>query len=82
MDLCTLQVLVSRWRCRHAPCETAFVEHRLAPIAAPHAQRTERCGGVVHLAGHAVGARAGERLLERLVSFAKTGERRRAARTC
>jgi hypothetical protein len=53
----TLRVRVSRWRCQHAPCETVIFADRLAAIAAPHAQHTERFGAVVHLVGHALGGR-------------------------
>jgi len=56
----TLRVRVSRWRCQHAPRETAIFADRLAAVAAPHAQHTERCGAVVHLVGHALGGRAGD----------------------
>jgi hypothetical protein len=39
---------------------------RLPTLAPPRVQRTSRLGAVVHLVGHAVGGRGGERLLSRL----------------
>jgi transposase len=62
----TLRVRVSRWRCRNPRCETAIFAERLPGVAAPRAQHTHRFGVVVHLVGHALGGRAGERLLVRL----------------
>ena len=62
----TLRVQVSRWRCRNLRCDTAIFADRLPGVAMPRAQHTERLGTVVHLVGHALGGRAGERLLRRL----------------
>jgi transposase len=62
----TLRVRVSRWRCRNPRCETAIFGERLPGVAAPRVQHTHRFGVVVHLVGHALGGRAGERLLVRL----------------
>ncbi|MEP7303887.1 MAG: ISL3 family transposase [Acidobacteriota bacterium] len=62
----TLRVRVSRWRCRNAGCDTAIFSERLLGVAAWHVQQTTRFGGVVHLVGHALGGRAGARLLTRL----------------
>jgi len=59
-------VRVSRWRCRNPRCATTIFGERLPGVAAPHAQQTYRLGVVVHLVGHALGGRAGERLLDRL----------------
>ena len=61
-----LRVRVSRWRCRNPGCATVIFGERLTDIAAPRAQQTHRLGVVVHLVGHTLGRRAGERLLARL----------------
>jgi transposase len=62
----TLRVRVSRWRCRNPQCATVIFGERLPEVAAPRGQHTHRLGVVVHLVGHALGGRAGERLLARL----------------
>ena len=62
----TLRVRVSRWRCRNPECATVIFGERLPAVAAPRRQHTHRLGVVVHLVGHALGGRAGERLLARL----------------
>jgi transposase len=62
----TLRVRVSRWRCWNASCETRIFAERLRGVAAPCVQQTSRFGVVVHLVGHALGGRAGARLLARL----------------
>ena len=62
----TLRVRVSRWRCQHARCATVIFADRLPGVAALRSQHTERLGVVVQLVGHALGGRAGERLLGRL----------------
>jgi transposase len=62
----TLRVRVSRWRCRNRQCTRAIFADRLAGVSAPRVHRTDRCGAVVHLVGHALGGRGGERLLARL----------------
>jgi hypothetical protein len=41
----TLRVPVSRWRCHHAPCETAIFADRLAGVAAPHTNTPRDLGG-------------------------------------
>ena len=62
----TLRVRVSRWRCRNARCETTIFADRLVGVSASRVHHTQRFGAVVHLVGHAVGGRGGERLLARL----------------
>lgn len=64
----TLRVRVTRWRCRNRRCTRGIFADRLVGVSAPGVHRTDRCGAVVHLVGHAVGGRGGERLLERLGS--------------
>jgi hypothetical protein len=61
-----LRVRVSRWRCHNPQCDTAIFAERLPGVAALHARHTDRFGHVVHLIGHALGGRAGERLLMQL----------------
>ena len=62
----TLRVQVSRWRCRNQDCEIAIFAERLADVSAPRVHHTTRFGVVAHLVGHALGGRAGKRLLNRL----------------
>ena len=62
----TLRVRVSRWRCRTARCQTAIFAERLPGVAAPCVLHTTRFGMLAHLVGHALGGRAGARLLARL----------------
>jgi transposase len=62
----TLRIRVSRWRCRNPRCQTAIFTERLPNVAAPRARHTDRFRVVVHLVGHALGGRAGSRLLVRL----------------
>jgi transposase len=59
----TLRVRASRWRCRNPECATVILGVRLPAVAAPRHQHTHRLGVVVHPVGHALGGRAGERLL-------------------
>jgi transposase len=61
-----LRVRVGRWRCQNARCARAIFADRLDGVAAPRLQHTDRLGAIVHLVGHALGGRAGERLLARL----------------
>jgi hypothetical protein len=56
-------VRVARWRCHNARCRRAIFADQLAGVAAPRGQHTDRLGVIVHLVGHALGGRAGERLL-------------------
>ena len=62
----TLRVRVTRWRCRNRRCATAIFADRLIGVSAPRVHHTQRFGAVVHLVGHALGGRGGERLLARL----------------
>ena len=62
----TLRVRVGRWRCHNARCARAIFADRLGGVAAPRVHHTDRLGAIVHLVGHALGGRAGERLLARL----------------
>jgi transposase len=61
-----LRVHVTRWRCQHARCPSAIFADRLEGVSAARVHRTDRCRTVVHLVGHALGGRGGERLLHRL----------------
>lgn len=62
----TLRLHVSRWRCRHAACETQVFTERVADVCERSARHTGRFGDVMQLVGYALGGRAGERLLGRL----------------
>ncbi|MEP7305206.1 MAG: ISL3 family transposase [Acidobacteriota bacterium] len=61
-----LRVHVTRWRCRNGCCAAAIFADRLVGVSAAHVHHTSRCGSVIHLVGHALGGRGGERLLARL----------------
>lgn len=55
-----------RWRCQNKMClRRTFVE-QLPQVYAPHAHRTHRAAELVHLFGHDVGGRPGERLMKRI----------------
>ena len=62
----TLRVRVSPWRCRNVRRETVIFADRFRTVSSPRVQRTNRLGAVVHLFGHALGGRGGERPLSRL----------------
>jgi transposase len=62
----TLRVRVGRWRCHNASCARSIFADRLGGVAAPRVQHTDRLGAIVHLVGHVLDGRAGERLLARL----------------
>jgi len=61
-----LRVCVRRWRCRHAGCAVRFFTGALPGIAEVYGRRTIRADVVTELVGHALGGRAGERLMGRL----------------
>ncbi|MEP7309370.1 MAG: ISL3 family transposase [Acidobacteriota bacterium] len=61
-----LRVHVTRWRCQNGRCVTAIFADRLVGVSAARVHRTDRCRTIVHLVGHALGGRGGERLLHRL----------------
>ncbi len=57
---------VSRWRCQNRECESGAFTDQLPEIVCPHARRTQRAAGLVHIFGHGAGGRPGERLMNRL----------------
>ncbi len=61
-----VKLRIQRWRCRNNSCERQTFTGRLPQIAAPLARRTTRAAELVHLFGHGVGGRPGERLLTRI----------------
>ena len=62
----TLKLHMRRWRCCSNMCERQTFVERLPEIAAPLARRRRRAAELLHLFGHSVGGRPGERLMERL----------------
>ena len=62
----TLKLRMRRWRCCNKTCERQTFVERLPEIAAPLARRTRRADELLHLFGHSVGGRPGERLMERI----------------
>ncbi len=61
-----LHLQVGRWRCGNGQCARKIFTERVAELAVPWAQRTNRLRDVVRLIGHGMGGRPGERLLSRL----------------
>ena len=61
-----LRVHVTRWRCQNERCTRLIFADRLVGVSAARVHHTSRFGSVVHLVGHALGGRGGERLLTRL----------------
>ncbi len=61
-----VKLRIQRWQCRNNACERQTFPGQLAEIAAPLARRTARAAELVHLFGHGVGGRPGERLLTRI----------------
>jgi hypothetical protein len=62
----TLKLRMRRWRCCNKACERQTFVERLPEIVTPFARRTRRAAELLHLFGHGVGGRPGERLLERI----------------
>ncbi len=61
-----VKLRMRRWRCRNTACQRLTFVEQLPEIAAPLARRTRRAAELVHLFGHGVGGRPGERLFERI----------------
>jgi len=61
-----VKLRIQRWRCRNDSCERQTFTGRSPQIGAPLARRTTRAAEFVHLFGHGVGGRPGERLLTRI----------------
>jgi len=61
-----LRVQVGRWRCRQPACAVGFFTAGLPGVAEVRGRRTCRADVVIHLVGHALGGRPGERLIRRL----------------
>jgi len=62
----TLEMLVSRWRCRNVQCPRRIFTERIPKVVAPHRQRTERMESIVQCVGRSLGGRPAERLMKRL----------------
>ena len=62
----TVELRIQRWQCRNKACKRQTFAGRLPEIAAPLARRIARAAELVHLFGHGVGRRPGERLLKRI----------------
>ena len=62
----TLKLRMRRWRCCNKTCERQTFVERLPEIATPFARRTQRASELLHLFGHSVGGRPGERLMNRI----------------
>jgi transposase len=62
----TVKLRIQRWQCRNKACKRQTFAGHLPEIAAPMARRTVRAAELVHLFGHGVGGRPGERLMKRI----------------
>jgi len=62
----TVKLRMRRWRCRNKACERQTFVEQMPEIAAFLARRTRRAAELVHLFGHRVGGRPGERLMTRI----------------
>jgi transposase len=62
----TVKLRIQRWQCRNQACKRQTFAGQLPEIAAPQARRTARAAELVHLFGHGVGGRPGERLMNRI----------------
>ena len=62
----TVKMRMSRWRCTNGDCERLTFADRPSESVSPYARRTGRIAELVHLFGHGVGGKPGERLLKRL----------------
>jgi hypothetical protein len=62
----TLRLQLSRWRCTYRQYRRQTFTDQIPSIASPYARRTSRVAEVVSLFGHSMGARPGERLMQRL----------------
>ncbi len=61
-----VKLRIQCWQCRNKDCKRQTFTGQLPEIAAPLARRTARAAELVHLFGHGVGGRPGERLLKRI----------------
>ena len=62
----TVTLRMRRWRCRNKACQRRTFVEQLPEVAAPQAHRTQRAEELVHLFGHGVGGRPGERMMKRI----------------
>src|ERR1700690_3871717 len=62
----TLQLRLSRWRCCNSECQRKTFAEQMPDVFPPLARRTRRVAELVHLFGHSVGGKPGERLMGRL----------------
>ena len=58
----TIQVRVSRWRCRNEWYDRKIFAERPPGLAAPSARQTDRLAEIVRLFGHSAGGRPSARL--------------------
>jgi hypothetical protein len=59
----TLQLRLSRWRCRNIECRRKTFVEQMPGVFPPLARRTRRVAELVHLFGHSAGGKPGERLM-------------------
>jgi transposase len=62
----TLEVRLSRWRCRNSSCQRRIFAERLSDAPAPYTRQTRRLAETRMLVGRALGGRPGVRLARRL----------------
>jgi hypothetical protein len=60
----TVKMRMSRWRCTNGDCERLTFADQPSESVSPYARRTGRIAELVHLFGHGVGGKPGERLLK------------------
>ena len=62
----TVKLRMNRWRCTNGDCERRTFVDQPSESVLPFARQTGRIAELVHLFGHGVGGKPGERLLKRL----------------
>ncbi|MFK7881821.1 ISL3 family transposase, partial [Roseobacter sp.] len=64
--LVTVEILLSRWKCRSLNCSRKTFADRVPRVAQPYARSTSRLSEIIELIGHSMGGRPGEYVLHRL----------------